>query len=66
MVIPPIDHVYWVSCLKFTVCVRTHNGVIVEAAPIVRKFVGQPTVNLLNWARKFGGLKVVEIMKVVA
>jgi hypothetical protein len=41
---------YWVSCARFTVQVNTnHLGIIIWAAPIVRKFVGQPLTNLLRW-----------------
>ncbi len=49
---------WWISCRKFTVAVTVNDsGVITEAAPIVRKFLGQPLSNLLSWARKFGGLE---------
>jgi hypothetical protein len=50
----------WVSCNKFTVQVETKGPehMIVTAAPIVWRFVGQPLDNLLRWAdRRFGGLK---------
>lgn len=49
---------YWVCCDRFTVLVRAEEGRITEAAPIVRRFVGQPMNNLLNWARGLGGLRV--------
>jgi hypothetical protein len=54
---------WWVSCPMFTVQVNTFQGqtlagreeeVIVEAAPIVRKFIGQPFHNLTGWAKKSG------------
>jgi hypothetical protein len=47
---------YWISCNKFTVqitCDRT--GRIIEAAPIVRKFIGQYYTRLTRWASGFGG-----------
>ena len=40
---------YWVSSNKMTVCVDVDGGVIVKAAPIVRKFIGQPLANLVRW-----------------
>ena len=49
---------HWISCTAFTVSVATDaQGRIVEAAPIVRKFLGQPLVNLLGWANARGGLR---------
>jgi hypothetical protein len=49
---------HWISCAKFTVEVETDGrDVITRAAPIVRKFVGQPLVNLLKWAGDFGRLR---------
>ena len=56
--IPP--YAYWISCKDFTVRVMVDAMTkrIVEAAPIVRKFHGQPLDNLLKWAEKKGGLLV--------
>jgi hypothetical protein len=35
---------------------------IVECAPIVEKFLGQPITNLTNWLNKLGpGLEVTEL-----
>lgn len=34
---------------KFTVFVTERNGKIIDAAPLVRKFIGQPLQNLINW-----------------
>ena len=49
---------HWVSCAKFTVEVETDaNDKITRAAPIVRKFVGQPLGNLLRWAEDLGRLR---------
>ena len=49
------------SCPKMTVCVqttapknRTGPCQILKAAPIVRRFVGQPLSNLLCWTEHFG------------
>lgn len=46
-----------VECKKFVVLVIVENHVIVDAAPMVRKFIGQPLGNLLRWAERFGGYK---------
>jgi hypothetical protein len=53
---------HWVSCTAFTVRVETDaGGRITWAAPIVRKFVGQPLANLLRWAGSRGGLRHEEL-----
>jgi hypothetical protein len=38
-----------------TVCVDVVAGKIVEGPPIVKKFKGQPKINLVRWMRKQGG-----------
>jgi len=40
--------VWCLSNPRLTVRVVTEAGTIVEAAPVVRKFVGQPLLNLLK------------------
>ena len=40
---------WWVSCPQFTVWARTSNGIILDSAPIVRRFIGQPLTNLIRW-----------------
>lgn len=46
---------YWVSTIKMTVFVETNNkNIIVNCAPIVKKFKGQSFRNLLKWLEKFG------------
>lgn len=40
---------WWISCPLFTVQVTTVDGIIRDAAPIVRKFIGQPLANLVRW-----------------
>jgi hypothetical protein len=53
---------YYMSCKKFTVLVSVDSNLkIVDAAPIVRKFKGQPVRNLWNWMKKIGGLEVVKL-----
>jgi hypothetical protein len=34
------------------------RGMITGAAPIVRRFIGQPLENLTHWAAGLGGLRV--------
>jgi len=49
---------YWMSTSKMTVSVDVDNrDVIVAAAPIVYKFIGQPISNLRNWLSRQGGFK---------
>lgn len=49
---------YWLSCRHFTVLVTVGpDGRIHSAAPIVRRFVGQPFGNLTRWAERLGGLR---------
>lgn len=55
---------WWISCVKFTVEVETgQDRRIIKAAPICRKFVGQPLDNLLRWAARFGGLRYQDMDK---
>ena len=52
---------YWVSSKKMTFEVTVSlDGIIVDAAPIARKFIGQRFINLRRWMAKQGGLEVVE------
>lgn len=57
----------WVSNPKFTARVviyedkRYHCETIMNAAPVFKKFIGQPFVNLLVWMRKWGAVRVVKI-----
>jgi hypothetical protein len=49
---------HWVSCTRFTVRVEVNErGIITGAAPLVRRFVGQPLGNLLRWTAGIGGLR---------
>ena len=49
-----LDGEYYITCKRFTVSVKVRKGEIIEAAPIVRKFIGQNLNNLRRWARSFG------------
>jgi len=54
---------WWLSSLRMTVGVTTDDdNVIVDAAPVVRKFVGQPLGNLIGWMSRQGGLQVEELV----
>jgi hypothetical protein len=45
------------SSRRMTVFVATENKVITDAAPVVRKFVGQPIDNLELWLSRQGGFE---------
>lgn len=47
----------WLSTERMTVAVRAVDGVIVDAPPIVRRFIGQPGVNLERWMRQQPGFR---------
>jgi len=52
-----------VSCPKMTVWVQTrqlnHRSIIVDTAPICRKFIGQKFTKLVGWmASRFGAVEV--------
>lgn len=48
---------YQFSSLRMTVWLSIGDGVIQDSAPIVRKFIGQPVVNLEAWMQKQGGFR---------
>jgi len=49
---------YQFSCNRFTVWVMVAEGRVVDAAPLVHRFAGQPVANLQRWCQKFGGLLI--------
>jgi len=51
-----IQH-YQFSSAKFTVYVKMEDGIIIDTAPVTRKFIGQPYSNLVYWMKKFGDVK---------
>jgi hypothetical protein len=57
------DHIHkWrLSNEKMTVLVKTKNGIITEAAPIVRVFIGQPLDNLAVWMDKMGSTTILPL-----
>lgn len=53
---------WWFSSNRMTVFVEvSEDGVVVQTAPVTRKFVGQPVANLERWMRKQGGFRKKEI-----
>jgi hypothetical protein len=46
---------YWLSTERMTIGAEVRDGLIVNAAPIARKFIGQPSKNLGTWLRNQGG-----------
>lgn len=53
--------VWWLSNQQMTVRVSVENGIIKDAAPIVRKFIGQHLSSLYRWMAKQRGLRMVNI-----
>lgn len=45
---------WWLSNQRMTVKVVLRDRVIIDAAPIVRKFIGQPFQNLVGWMKRMG------------
>lgn len=52
---------WWLSTEKMTVRVLTKDSIIIEAAPIVKKFLGQPLENLIHWMSYQPGFKMMEL-----
>jgi hypothetical protein len=52
---------WWLYTERMTVVVRVDNGLVVEAPPIVRKFIGQPQENLLRWLSFQPGFRLVQL-----
>lgn len=49
---------HWLSTRRMTVCVEVNNvGVIVDAPPVVKRFIGQRLSNLAKWMDRQGRLK---------
>lgn len=49
---------FWASTNKMTFDVEVKEKIIINSAPIGKKFIGQRFENLLRWMKKQGGLKV--------
>lgn len=53
---------WWLSSERMTVLVALdERRVIVDAAPIVRRFIGQPASRLGDWMRRQGGFRLVRL-----
>jgi len=53
---------FWLSCNRFTVYVECdEEGIILRAAPLVYKFIGQHFDCLVEWAGGFGGVVVMRL-----
>jgi len=53
-----MKHVWWLSNASMTVrVVVNERGTVVDAAPVVRKFVGQPLRNLTVWMNRRPGFR---------
>ena len=48
---------WYVSSPRMTCAVKVEDGVISDAAPILRRFVGQPATNLGSWLRSQGEVR---------
>jgi hypothetical protein len=53
---------WWLSTERMSVSVAIdEDDVIVDAPPIVRKFIGQPITNLMRWLAKQPGYMKAEL-----
>lgn len=50
--------IWWLSNEKMTVRVVTRGKIIIDAAPVVRKFIGQPFNNLAHWMNRMSPVTV--------
>lgn len=55
------DRWYWLSSKSMTVGVTVKDGKITRAAPIVRRFIGQPLENLVRWMETQKDFRMKEI-----
>lgn len=53
---------FWLSSLEMTVfVVINERDIVIETAPITRRFIGQPLKNLVKWMSVQGGLRMEEL-----
>lgn len=53
---------WWLSSLRMTVGVGIDaRDIVRDGAPIVRRFIGQPSRNLGAWMRRQGGFRAVRL-----
>lgn len=55
---PAIICNYQLSNDKLTVKATVRNGKIIDAAPVIRIFIGQPLDNLATWMQKLGPTEI--------
>jgi len=53
----------WISNEFATFIVETEDGIIVDTAPIAKRFKGQPWMNLLHWMNSKGGPTMIKILE---
>lgn len=56
---------WWVSTKRMTFAVEVTDGIVTQAAPIARKFIGQPSGNLGLWLKKQPGFRWAPLTKEV-
>jgi len=49
---------FWLSSPRMTVRVRVRGKIIIDAAPVVRVFIGQPLPNLVQWLQRQGDVRI--------
>ena len=53
---------YWLSTDRMTVFAEANrHGVVVDTAPIVRVFIGQPIDNMIRWLKRQNGYRIATI-----
>jgi len=53
----------WLSTKWATVRVDTEDGIIVQTAPIFKRFEGQPFMNLVNWLTSKGDIVTIKTLE---
>lgn len=57
---------WWLSSHKMTFSVGVNDSnIIVDPAPIIKKFKGQPLNNLIGWMKKQGGFRSEKMLKLI-
>lgn len=46
---------YWILTRTFCCGVKVHNGKVIDGAPILKRFFGQPFSNLTKWIKAIKG-----------
>lgn len=48
---------WWLSTRRMTFQATVNKGIVVDAAPIARRFIGQSFKRLKDWLRRQGGFR---------